>query len=223
MPGGEHDGEEIVHQAVFHPDLFRLRLKIDDMLRAQYRLNFVGRVQQLGAIQHFLFLIRSRVADAKSHQESVELRFGKREGAVIFRRVLCGDDHKRLLERIGLVVDGNLGFAHRFEEAALSLRRGAVDFVGQDNVGKQWARHELKRLFLAVEHGNADDIGGQEVAGELNTFEGAIQGTREAMGQCGLPDAGYVLDQEVPACQQADNGHFDHPWFPFDDLRDIVL
>ena len=223
MPGGEHDGEEIIHQAVFHPDLFRLRLKIDDMLRAQYRLNFVGRVQQLGAIQHFLFLIRSRIADAKSHEESVELRFRKREGAVILCRVLCGDDHKRLLKGIGLVVDGDLGFAHRFEEAALSLRRGAVDFVGQDDVGKQRARHELKRLFLAIEHGNADDIGGQQVASELNTFEGAIEGAREAMGQRGLPDTGDVLDQEMATCQQADDRHLDHLWFPFNDLRDIVL
>jgi len=223
VPGGEHDGQEIIHQAVLHPNLFRLRLKIDDMLCAQYRLNFVGRVQQLGTIQHFFFLIRSRIADAKSHEESVELRFRKREGAMIFRRVLSGDDHKRLLKGIGLVVDGDLGFAHRFEEAALSLWRGAVDFVGQDDVGKQGARHELKRLFLAIEHGNADDIGGQQVTGELNPLEGAIQRAREAMGQRGLPDTGDVLDQEMAACQQADDRHLDHLWFPFDDLRDIVL
>ena len=43
------------------------------------------------------------------------------------------------------------------------------------------------------------------------------------MGQRGLPDTGDVLNQEMAACQQADDRHLDHLWFPFDDLRDIVL
>ena len=142
---------------------------------------------------------------------------------MIFRRILGRDDHEGLMERIGLVIHGNLGFAHGFQQAALSFWRGAVDLIGQDDVGEERARHELKRLFLAIEHGNSNDIGRQQVTGELNAFEGAVEGAREAMSQRGFADAGYVFDQKVSARQEADDGHLEHLRLAFNDLRDIVL
>ena len=94
---------------------------------------------------------------------------------MIFGRVLRRDDHKGLLKRMGLIIDGNLCLAHRFQKTALSLRRGAIDLIGQYNIGKDWARYELESLFLPIEHGDADDVGRQEVAGELNAFERTVE------------------------------------------------
>ena len=47
---------------------------------------------------------------------------------MILRRVLRGDDHKWLVQRVGLVCP-RLGFAHRFQQTALRFRRRAVDFI----------------------------------------------------------------------------------------------
>jgi hypothetical protein len=44
--------------------------------------------------------------------------------------------------------DGDLAFLHGFEQSGLRLGRRAVDFVGQNHVGKQRAGHELE-LALA--------------------------------------------------------------------------
>ncbi|MFO0731644.1 MAG: hypothetical protein U0361_11770 [Nitrospiraceae bacterium] len=90
---------------------------------------------------------------------------------MIFRRILCGDYHKRLGERIGLVIDGNLGLTHRLQQAALGFWSGAVDFVSQHDVCEQGPRHELKRLLLPIEDRDSHDIRGQKVARELDPFE----------------------------------------------------
>ena len=92
----EHDREQVIHQAVFHPDLFSLALKIHDVLRGDHWLNILCRMKRRRAIQDLLFLLGRRIPDAKSHEESVELGFWKRKGAVILRGVLCGNDHERL-------------------------------------------------------------------------------------------------------------------------------
>ena len=78
---------------------------------------------------------------------------------MIFGRVLCCNDHKGLHKRVRLIIDGNLRFAHRFQETALGLRRSAIDLVGQHDVRENRTRNEFKSLFLPVKHGDADDIG----------------------------------------------------------------
>ena len=55
--------------------------------------------------------------------------------------------------------------------ARLGLRRGAVDFVGQQHLGEDRARVEGEAVLLAVVNGNADDVGRQQVAGELDAVE----------------------------------------------------
>jgi hypothetical protein len=41
--------------------------------------------------------------------------------------------------------------------------------------------------------------------------------------QGGLAHAGHILDQEMSARQQADDGEFNDSRLAFNDLRDIVL
>ena len=124
---------------------------------------------------------------------------------------------------MSLIVDGNLCFAHCLQETALRLRCGAIDLVCQHDVGKNRSGYELKALFLPVKHGDTDDVGRQQVAGELNALERAIQRSGQAVCQCGLADSRHIFKQKMTTRQKADHRHLDHVGFSLDDQRNIVL
>ena len=110
-------------------------------------------------VEHLTLFLKRGVPNREAHQKPVKLRFRKGKCPMIFGRVLRSDDHKGLLKRMGLIIDGNLCLAHCFQKTALSLWRGAIDLVGQYNIGKDGTRYELKPLFLPIKHGDADDVG----------------------------------------------------------------
>jgi hypothetical protein len=122
-----------------------------------------------------------------------------------------------------MIIVGNLCFTHRFQETALGLRRGAIDLVGQHDVGEDRTRYELKPLFLPIKHGDADDVGRQEIAGKLNAFKGAVKRSGQAMCQRGFADARNVLEQKMTTGQKTDYRHLNDMGFPLDDQRDIIL
>jgi len=66
-------------------------------------------------------------------------------------------------EFVRLAVDGDLALAHGFEERGLGLRRRAVDFVGQDDVGEDGAGLEFEGTRALVVHVRAGDVRRQEV------------------------------------------------------------
>src|SRR4029077_3429052 len=115
-------------------------------------------MQRMWPAEHLSLLFERGISNTEAHQKPVELGFWKGEGSVIFGRILRGDNHKRLLKWMRLIVDGNLCFTHRFQETALGLWRGAIDLICQYNIGEDRTRYELKPLFLPVEHGDADDV-----------------------------------------------------------------
>ena len=67
---------------------------------------------------------------------------------------------------------GNRALLHRFEKRGLGLGGGAIDFIGQYQVGENRARLEFQSLAAAVvgldDHA-ADDIGRHQVRRELNS------------------------------------------------------
>ena len=67
--------------------------------------------------------------------------------------------------------DGHVIFLHRLKQGALGFRSGAVDFVGEQNVGEDGTGLKF-HLFLPPlifhDDAGADDIGGHEVRRELN-------------------------------------------------------
>ena len=62
---------------------------------------------------------------------------------------------------------------------------------------------ELERLGVRVVNGHADHVAGQHVAGELQPVKAAVDAARQRMGERGLPDARHILDEKVPAREQA--------------------
>jgi hypothetical protein len=114
--------------------------------------------------------------------------------------------------------DRHLALLHRFEQRALDLGGGAVDLVGQDDVGEDraLARVELP-VALAVDLGS-DKIGGQEVGSELNPAELRVDGLGQHRHRQRLGQARDALQQDVPVGQQADQHPFEHVPLAHDDL-----
>ena len=109
----------------------------------------------------------------------------------------------------GLALDGHLPLLHRFQQRALGLGRGAVDLVGQDQLGEDRAGMKHEGFALAFVDGRAKDVGRQQVAGELNALVLQAQTAGQGVGQGGFAHARQVLDQQVAARQQATHGQAD--------------
>ena len=66
---------------------------------------------------------------------------------------------------------GDRPLLHRFEQRGLGFRRGAVDLVGEHEIGEDRAGLEAQSLVAALvglhDHA-ADDVGRHQVRSELN-------------------------------------------------------
>ena len=144
-----------------------------------------------------------RIAQAHAHQEAIELRLRQAIGAELLMRILRGDHEERLGQRVGHAIDADLTLLHRLQQRALRFGAGAIDLIGQQQLGEHRAAAELEFVRVAIEDRYPDDVGRQHVAGELHPRPFQAQHPRQAVRQRGLADAGHVLDQQVTARQQA--------------------
>ena len=147
-----------------------------------------------------------RITQFDSHQKAVQLRFRQWKSADLISGILGGDDEKGLRQLAGLAFDGHLPFLHRFQQGALGLGRGAVDFVGQDQLGENRTGMEDEGLTLAFIHRRAQDVRRQQVAGELDALILQTQAASQGVSQSGFAHSGQVLDQQMTACQQTSHG-----------------
>ena len=110
------------------------------------------------------------------------------------------------------VIDRYLSLGHRLQQGALGARRGAVDFVGQQNIGKHRPRQELELARLLVEDAETGDVAGQEVGRALHTGEVAADSPSEGFRQSRLSQSGQILQQEMTSGKQAREDVLDHLW-----------
>src|SRR3954452_20595529 len=134
--------------------------------------------------------------------------------------VLGGDDHERRGQPVGGGVDGDLTLLHGLEEGRLRLRGGAVDLVAEDDVGEDAAGPKLKGAGGPAVDGDAGDIARQEVGRELDAVPRAVDRPGQRLGQAGLADARYVLDQQMTLRYEAHQRQADRVLFAFDGLLD---
>ena len=107
----------------------------------------------------------------------------------------CGRTRRSRLDRHRALV-------HRLEQRRLRLRRGAVDLVGQHDVGEDRPGVELEAVRCRVEDGDADHVGRQRVARELDAPEVEREAPAERPRERRLADARNVLDEHVAAGQK---------------------
>ena len=173
--------------------------------------------------QHVL-LGRSRgIADPHAQEEAVELAFGQRIRPFELERVLRGEHQKRRPERPRLAVHGDLAVVHRFEQGALGAGRGAVDLVGQHDLGEERAGLEDELPARLMKDAGADQVAGEQVGRELDAVERTGQAAGQGLGQQRLADAGNVLEQQVAVGQQGDEREVDDVVLAQEDRGDVGL
>ena len=111
------------------------------------------------------------IADQHLEHKAVHLGFGQGIGALGLDRVLGGQHQERVGHHEGLAPDGHLVLLHHFEQGALHLGRGAVDLIGQQQVGEDRAERGVELAGLLVVDARADQVGGDQVGGELDALE----------------------------------------------------
>ena len=139
-----------------------------------------------------------RIAQAETHQEAVELGLGQRERAFVVDRVLRGDHQEWRRQHMGHAIDRDARLGHRLEQRGLGPRRRAVDFVGQQQLGKDRTRPEFELGRLLIEDRTSGHVGRQQVGRALNAFEGTADAARQRPGEHRLGHARHVLQQNVP-------------------------
>ena len=97
-------------------------------------------------------------AHGDGDEEAVELGLGEGEGSGGGGVVLGGDDEEGLGESVGLSVDCDLAFVHRFEERGLGAGGGSVDLIGEEEVGEDGAGDELELAIVRAVKLVAEDV-----------------------------------------------------------------
>jgi hypothetical protein len=73
---------------------------------------------------------------------------------------------------MGFAFHGDLPFLHGLKESGLRAGRGAVDLVGQNDLGEYWTWSELKFAATPPRDVSAHNVRRKEIGRELDAFEG---------------------------------------------------
>ena len=146
-----------------------------------------------------------RVAERDAQQEAVELALRQAIGALLLDRVLRGDDHERRRQGVGAPVDGDLALLHRLEQRRLRLRRGAVDLVGEHDVGEQRTGLEPERLGRALRRCSRPTRSvGSRSGVNCTRFHVQSIDAASALARLVLPTPGTSSIEQVAFGEQAD-------------------
>ena len=98
------------------------------------------------AVEDLVEFVSARILDIQFEKKPVELRFGKRVGALHLDRILSGQHKERPRHAVLLSRNGDVSFLHGFEESALGFWGGAIDLVRED---EYWQKSGLVRTGTA--------------------------------------------------------------------------
>jgi len=173
------------------------------------RLERVERIVADTLAQDFPLRVVRGVAHFDAHEEAVELGFRKRIGAMMLDRVLRGDDKERLGEQLRSAVHADLGFVHGLEKGGLCARRGAIDFVGEHDIGEDRTGPKFKLARFGIVNADAKNVARKQIRSELDALEGAMKRFGESLSQGGLADARNIFDEQMAAGEQRDERELD--------------
>ena len=223
VAGGDDEIDDVFADGRIHVDLveegaaFGDGFLVDDWLRG-WMGGGVGH-----AVHDFKFVGFAGVADGDFEEEAVELGFGKLVSSLLIDGVLGGEDEKGLGEEVGFVAEGDLPLLHCFEEGGLDFRGGAVDFVGKDDVGEDRAELWFEGSFLGIVDHGADEVGREEVGGELDSGEAEFHGSGEGVDGEGLGEAGHSFEEDMAVAEHADDEAIDEFFLSDEDAADFVF
>ncbi len=152
-----HDSQHVIDQGLLHGDALHGGLQADDIVARQHGTHAIGG-GHFDIAQNFALAGGVRVADAEAHEKAVDLRLGQRVRAVVLHRVLRGDHHEGTRQHVGAAVDGDLALVHGFQQRRLRFGGGAIDLVGQQEIGEDGTGLEFECFGMRVVDGDAQHI-----------------------------------------------------------------
>ena len=177
-------GWELAHQA----------RHLHDGGSVEHRLG-LGLLPGRGPLEDLHHVIGGGERNQRLEQEAVELGLRQRIGPFLFDRVLGRHHQKGPGQGMGLAAEGDPLLLHRLEQGRLGLRGGAVDLVGQDQVGEDRAFVELE--VVADQHLGAEDVGRHQVGSELDPPELDIEHPAQGRQELGLAEARHAFQKHV--------------------------
>ena len=174
------------------------------------------------ALHHGGFLLGAGILDDELEEEAVGLGLGQRVGALLLDGILRGHHEERLGQRVRAAADRHLALLHGLKQRALDLGGGAVDLVGEDEVGEDRAAVRAEGAVLRREDHRADHVARQEVGGELDALELDAEGGAEGLDKQRLGEAGHALEEDVAVGQEGDKQALDDGVLADDGLADFV-
>ncbi len=70
----------------------------------------------------------------------------------MINRILRGDHEKRRLQAMSCSIDRDARFSHCFQKSRLSPGRRSINFIGQENIGKNRTASEFKILCSLIKN-----------------------------------------------------------------------
>ena len=194
-----NDIDDVAGDVVMDHDIFDLGGDLHDFFRSHDRFEYGSGV--CGVLNDLKFLDEGRVFELDAEHEAIQLTFREGVDAGLFVGILRGQDDKRFLECVGAAIDGDLSFLHGFEEGALCFGGSAVEVVGQQDVGEDRSRYEIKRSVIYAVNVGAGDVGRHEVARELNAFEATGDALGEGLCEGCFSEPRHAFDENVSASE----------------------
>ncbi len=99
----------------------------------------------------------------------------------------------------------------------MRFRRRAIDLIGEDELGEERAGMKLKHLLGRMKDRHPDDVGRQQIAGELDALVIEPEHARQGLGQGRLAHARKILDEQMSARQQTGQRQTDLTWLAEND------
>src|SRR5438270_2319578 len=200
-------------------DLPHLALQLDELFGCE-NLTDLNRLADHPLHDSHLF-VRRGISDDYLEHEPIDLRFRKRICAVGLDRVLRREDEKGLVDVEGFLADRDLLFLHHLEKSGLHLGRRAVHLVSEKEVAEDGPELGREIGFARVEHASPDEVGRNEVWGELDSTELATDGIRKRTDGRGLGETRYALDEDVTTREQCYKNALEQAILAHDDLANL--
>ncbi len=102
------------------------------------------------------------------------------------------------------------------------LGRGAIDLVGQHDVGLNGAGliDEFARTLIVNAH--ARHVAGQHIGRKLDAAKLAPDRLGQRLGEHGFAHAGHVFNEQVALTQQTDDGEFERGLLADNHFADVI-
>ena len=194
--------DDVSFQLAVKINFVKQGLKREQRLRGNRAAAHRRHFAETHRVQNPKLFVPPGISDIQFHEKTVDLRLRKRIGSLLIDGILCRQNKKRFRQREGFVAERYLPLLHTLQQSRLNLRRSAVDFVRQNDVGKNRTFLCRKCTFLRIV-----------------TFEVGVDDLRQNGNRQRLCQSGNAFKQNVTAANQRRQETVDHRLLSDNDLR----